>query len=88
MLVSSLAACSQSSKSNESNDYPEDVRSNFLAACEAQPGADATTCARCLEEVEDAFTFQEYVDFETAIRLGTATRDESDKFAEVLEGCK
>ena len=69
------------------NDYPDKVRSNFIAACDSQPGATSTTCGECFEAVEDAFTFDEFVELETAIRMGTASRADSDKLAGVLASC-
>ena len=79
-----LTACAPSAASG---DYPTEVRKNFLAACEAQPGATSVTCGRCLEKVEDAFTYDEFVELDTAVRMGTASREDSDKLAKVLKAC-
>lgn len=44
-------------------------------------------CAKCLQEVEKNYTIEEYVEFETAIMSGTATREDTDKFAQIMAKC-
>lgn len=80
-LASSLTACAAS------NDYPDSVRANFIGACETQPGATTSLCERCLDVVEDSFSYDEFVELDTAIRAGTATRADSDKLAGIISSC-
>jgi hypothetical protein len=72
---------------NTSNNYPTEVRANFVAACEAQPGATTAVCNGCLEAVENAFSYDKFVEIDTAIRMGTSSREDSDKLASVLADC-
>lgn len=60
---------------------------NFLASCERPPGETATMCQRCLAQVEEASTFEEFVELDAALLAGTVTRSESDKLAAVLRDC-
>lgn len=91
VLFAGLTACTSSTSTTTSSSrpsqYPSNVRKNFLTSCEAQPGATSTTCSRCLAAVEKAFTYDEFVELDTAIRMGTATRADSDKLAGILADC-
>ncbi|WP_143571006.1 hypothetical protein [Tessaracoccus sp. ZS01] len=84
VLLLGLSACGGSTPEN---DYPAEVRTNFLDACVAQPGATSSMCSKCLEAVEDEFSLGEFVELEAGLTAGTASRADSDKFAKVLLDC-
>ena len=76
----------QGSEQN-ATDYPASVRTNFVTSCETQPGATTPMCDVCFDSVEEAFTYDEFVKLDTAIRMGTASRADSDKLAEIIADC-
>lgn len=44
-------------------------------------------CDACFDSVKEAFTYDEFVKLDTAIRMGTASRADSDKLADIVAGC-
>lgn len=83
-LVASLTACASS---DESGDYPASVRTNFVTSCETQAGATTAMCDVCFDSVKEAFTYDEFVKLDTAIRMGKASRADSDKLAAIIAEC-
>lgn len=81
------SALPATSASPDAHHYPASIRSNFLAACEAQNGATSSLCGRCLEVVEGAYTYDDFVKLDTAIRMKTASRADSDRLASILKNC-
>src|SRR5699024_7486170 len=59
-----VAGCASSAEPSSPTAFPTDIRDNFLVACEAQPGASASMCLRCLKSVQDSYTLDEFVELE------------------------
>lgn len=78
-----LISCSASTP----NKFPAQVRENFVVSCAAQPGAGEALCGRCLELLEEQYDLDEFLELDTAIRLGTASRADSDKLTSIMIEC-
>jgi hypothetical protein len=76
-----------SSCDSDPEEYPPEVRANFMASCESQAGATSSMCDRCFEAIKSTYSYDEFVKIDTAIQMGTASREDSDRLAEVLKGC-
>lgn len=99
VLAASLAACSPAASEPAtdtsapapapaaSEEYPAEIRANFVASCAAQPGASEEMCNQCFEVVQQEFSYDEFIDLDTAIRNGTATQADTDKLTGVLAQC-
>lgn len=83
-FAATLVACSSSSTSTK---FPAQVRESFVLSCASQPGADETLCDRCLELIEEQYELDEFVQLDTAIRSGVASRADSEKLARIMIEC-
>ncbi len=81
-VAGSLLGCSEAA-----DEWPAQVRTNFIESCEAQPGATSEQCSRCFLAVKDAYTYDEFVELEAAIEEGSASEADLEKFMEVLIKC-
>ncbi|NWG52334.1 MAG: hypothetical protein HXY28_01300 [Hydrogenophilaceae bacterium] len=64
VAVSAAAACSQAGAQ-----YPAAVRQNFMAGC-TQTGAPEAICACSLRNIEKEFSFQQFTEWENAMKVG------------------
>lgn len=62
--------------------YDEEIRDNFLVACEVE--GDASSCAKMLSCIEEDMTQDEFVYEES---LGVLTDGLSDRLADVVARC-
>jgi len=61
-----VAADPIETSSGSGRDYPAQVRSNFLSSCTVSAPAAACSCA--LERIEQAYTFDDFIDAEQEYR--------------------
>ena len=59
LALSGLLACSGGDR-----DYSDAVRDNFLDACELTAGQNEGACGCALEEIEEQFTEEEFLELE------------------------
>ena len=86
-LVLVLPACS-------GNDYSEEVRENFLAACHLSSGGEDTGCECLLGHLEDNMSEEEFLELEEETLAEAEDPQEAQelvlkdpRFAEAVEDC-
>lgn len=85
LLIGSLTACSAAS--GDSHDYPDQVRDNFITSCEDSAGDQSAMCAPCFEEIEKAFTLDEFTKLDAALADGTASAEDQKKLTDIMMSC-
>jgi hypothetical protein len=66
--------------------YGDEVRSNFMNACVAQPGASEAVCECTFDEISSAVPFEEFTAYEGAVQQDPATPAPS-WLAEAITAC-
>ena len=79
-LLLVLSACSP----KETDEYPEQVRENFVTSCSAG-GAPEETCACMFDEIEETIPFEEYAELEGE---GSDAILADDRIQEAADACR
>jgi hypothetical protein len=69
----------------DGNRYPDDIRSSFMTACEAELGATRAECECALQAVEKQLSRDELADQEISLRSG---RQLPDGLSRSVRECK
>jgi len=64
LALGALGSCNQAG-----GQYPAPVRQNFMTGC-TQAGAPEAICACSLRNIEKEFSFQQFTDWENAMKVG------------------
>ena len=68
--------------------YPEQARTEFVEACDAQPNAARSVCECALEELERTMPYEEFKAADEAIREGEeADAASAEKLTASVEAC-
>lgn len=78
------AAPADTTDSSGGDQYPDEVRTNFLDSCNQSSGGNTEACTCALESIEAKFSLEEFVALEQSMNNGT---DVPAEITAAIQGC-
>ena len=91
--LTGAAACGDDDGGSENsakagNEYPSQVRENFLKSCDAQPNASRSVCECTLDKVEKTVSYDDFKKADQAIRDDAGAKPKGyDQLVKAAETC-
>jgi hypothetical protein len=84
-----LAACGgDDNDSKAGSKYPDDVRENFMKACEASSNGKTAACDCALKKLEETVSYDDFKKADEAIREGgEASGSTADRIQDAIKSC-